>query len=423
MVLRVAYGILYQPSLDINGYGASPFGDAPWLATTSFVSSTNGGLSPSGSLSNPFPSGFLVAPGSSLGASALLGTGIADQLKNLPVTYIQQYNAGLQKQIRSWMFDVGYIGSHGVHVAMQVPMNQLLPSQYALGSALNTQVANPFLGMVSIGSYANKTLSQGQLLEPFPQFAGITNQDENIGFFEYNSLQVKAERRFANGIGILSSFVWSKEIGNAASLYYNTGSPVQNEYDLRAERTLNPYNIPRRLTLDWLWELPLGKGYKFLNNVPSSVNRLVTGWQVNGILVLQDGFPLAITNSSNVVGFGAGSRPNNNGQPARLPSSQRTPSKWFNTSVFSLPPAFTFGTEGPTSSDLRGQGVNSWNMSLAKRTPIRENVSLYFQAEFDDFFNHPLWSSPGTTVNTPTFGVVGSKTGNRIGQLSLKLTF
>lgn len=422
-VFRAAYGILYQPSLDINGYGASPFGDAPWLATTAYVSSTNGGLTPSGSLSNPFPSGFLTAPGSSLGASALLGTSISDQLKNLPVTYIQEYNAGFQKQFRSWLFDVGYVGSHGVHVAMQVPMDQLLPSQYAQGNALNTQVANPFLGMVSIGTYANATLSQGQLLEPYPQFPGITNQDENIGYYEYNSLQIKAERRFANGVGILASFVWAKEIGDAASLYYNTGDPVQNEYDLRAERTLNPYNIPRRLTLDWLWELPIGKGYRFLNNLPSGVNRLVTGWQANGILVLQDGFPLVITNSSNVVGFGAGSRPNNDGQSARLPSSERTPAKWFNTSVFSLPPAFTFGSEGPTSSDLRGQGVNSWNVSLAKRTPIRENMNLEFRAEFDDFFNHPLWASPGTTVNTPTFGVVGSKTGNRIGQLSLKLTF
>jgi hypothetical protein len=234
---------------------------------------------------------------------------------------------------------------------------------------------------------------------------------------------VKSERRFKNGVGILASFVWSKEIGDAASLYYNTGDPVQNEYNLRGERTLNPYNIPRRLTLDWLWELPLGKGYRFLNSVPSSVNRVVTGWQMNGILVLQDGFPLVITNSSNVVGFGAGSRPDNAGQSGRLPSSERTPSKWFNTSDFSLPPAFTFGTEGPTSSDLRGQGVNSWNVSLGKRTPIRENIDLVFQAEFDDFFNHPLWASPGTTVNTTTFGVVGSKTGNRTGQLSLKLTF
>jgi hypothetical protein len=277
--------------------------------------------------------------------------------------------------------------------------------------------------MVSIGSYANATLSQGQLLEPFPQFSSITNQDTNIGYFEYNSLQVKAERRFKNGLGILSSFVWAKEIGNAASLYYNTSNGVQNEYDLRPERTLNPYNIPRRLTVDWLWELPFGKGRRFLNNVPSGVNRVVTGWQANGILVLQDGFPTVISNSSNVVGFGAGSRPNNNGKSARLPSSQRTPSKWFDTSVFSLPSAFTFGTQGPTSSDLRGQGVNNWNVSLAKRTPIRENVYLDFQAEFDNFFNHPLWGGPGATVNTATFGVVSSKTGNRIGQLSLKLTF
>ena len=106
-----------------------------------------------------------------------------------------------------------------------------------------------------------------------------------------------------------------------------------------------------------------------------------------------------------------------------LPSDQRTPSRWFNTSVFSLPPQYSFGNVGPTSPDLRGQGINNWNVSLVKRTPIRERANLEFRAEFYNFFNHPLWGNPGGSVGSPTFGVVSSKTGNRVGQLALKLTY
>jgi hypothetical protein len=422
LVARAAYGIIYPPSLAL-GYNAPVFGYQPWLADTPFVSSTDGGLTPSTSLSNPFPNGLNKAPGSTLGSSALLGQSITTALKDQPVPYIQQYNLGFQQQIRSWLLDVGYVGAHGVHQVLNVPMDQLLPSQYSLGSALNQQVPNPFLGLVSIGSFANATLSQGQLLKPFPQFTDVQNADQNVGSWSYNSLQVKGERRFANGIGLLTSFTWSKEIGNTTGSRYYAGNSVQNQYNLAAERALETFNIPRRLTVAFLYELPFGKGRRFLNSMPSGVNRLVTGWQVNGITTLQDGFPIVINGSSNVVGFGAGSRPNNNGTSALLPSSDRTPSRWFNTSVFSLAPQYTFGNVGPVSPDLRGQGMNNWNVSLSKRTPIREGMSLEFRAEFYDFFNHPLWASPGGTVGSPTFGVVSSKTGNRIGQLALKLTY
>ena len=419
LVLRAAYGIIYPPSL-AQGYNAPVFGYQPWLGDTPFVASADGGLTPSGSLSNPFPNGLNQPPGSALGSSALLGQSITTQLKQLPAPYTQQYNLGFQQQIRSWLLDVGYVGAHGVHQLINAPMDQLLPSQYALGNALNTQVPNPFLGLVSIGSFANPTFSVGQLLKPFPQFTDIQNGDENVGSWLYNSLQVKGERRFANGFGILASFTWSKEIGDTTGSHYYAANSVQNEYNLAAERSLEVFNIPRRLTVAYLWELPFGKGHRFLNSVPSGVNRLVTGWQINGLTTLQDGMPTIINNTSNVVGFGAGSRPNNNGTSALLPSSQRTASRWFNTSVFSLPPQYTFGNVGPTSPDLRGQGVNNWNVSLSKSTPIREGANLEFRGEFDNFFNHPLWASPNGTVGSPTFGVVSSKTGNRVGQLALQ---
>ena len=133
--------------------------------------------------------------------------------------------------------------------------------------------------------------------------------------------------------------------------------------------------------------------------------------------------PLAISQSTNTIGFSTSQRPNNDGQSALLPPGQRTQNRWFNTSVFSLPPAYTFGNTTRYSPDLRGPNVNTWNASLFKNTAIREHSKLQFRAEFYNLPNHPIWAAPGTVLNASTFGVVAQKNGNRTGQLALKLLF
>ena len=145
---------------------------------------------------------------------------------------------------------------------------------------------------------------------------------------------------------------------------------------------------------------------------------------MSGITEFQSGFPLAVTASTNTVGFGnVTQRPNNNGQSALLPSGQRTQAKWFNTSVFSQAAPFVFGNVGPYSPDLRGPQTNNWNTSFFKNTNLREGMRLQFRAEFYNFFNHPIWAAPGASLGTSTFGVVAQKNGNRTGQLGLKLQF
>jgi hypothetical protein len=177
------------------------------------------------------------------------------------------------------------------------------------------------------------------------------------------------------------------------------------------------------MTSAFLYDLPFGKGRPWANSLPGALNLLVGGWQLNGVFTLQSGLPLSIGVPVNSIGFGAGQRANNNGRSALLPEDQRTPLRWFDTSVFSQPDPFTFGNTGPQSPDLRGTGVNSWNVSFFKNTAIRERVTLQFRAEFFNFLNHPLWGNPGTTVNTPAFGQVAQKGGNRNGQLALKVLF
>lgn len=421
LVLRAAYGIFYQPSL-VNGYGQLVFGAAGYEGETPFVATIDGGLTPYRFLRNPFPDGFNQPVGNALGADTLIGQSVTSQLRDIVIPYSQQYNIGLQYQIRSFLLDVGYVGSHGVKQAIDLQLNQLRPEQYSAGAALNSQVPNPFLGLVDRGPFAAATLSRGQLERPFPHFTGVQNNYTTQGSMSYNSLQVKLERRFANGIAFLTNYTWSKNIGNVGERYWR-GAGVANVYNLRAERGLSPIDVPHVLVISYLWELPVGRGKPYLNSIPRAADLLLGGWQVNGITSFQSGLPLQITNPANQIGFGAGSRPLNNGQSAKLPKNQRTTDRWFDTSVFSQPAPFTFGNISRYSPDLRGRGTNNWTVSFFKNTLITERVNLQFRAEFFNFLNHPMWNDPGTTVDTPNFGRVVAKGGNREGQLGLKVIF
>ncbi|MBL8213794.1 MAG: TonB-dependent receptor [Bryobacterales bacterium] len=420
-VFRAAYGLFYQPVVN-TGFGAATFGALGYDGDTPFLTSTDGGLTPAHRLSNPFPDGFNAPTGNADGANTLLGQSVTTQLRNVVTPYTQQFNAGFQHQINSWLIDVGYVGSRGVNQYINIQGNQLQPDLYTRGVALNAQVPNPFLGLVARGTFSNATLSQGQLLRPFPHFADVQYNTVSAGQMNYNALQTKIERRFSNGFSLLTAYTWSKNIGNVGERYWRS-TGIQNQYDNQVERSISPIDVAHRMTTAFLYDLPFGKGRRFANALPGAVNLLAGGWQVNGVFTLQSGLPLSLTVPVNSIGFGAGQRPNNNGRSALLAEGERTPLRWFDTSVFSQPAPFTFGNTGPQSPDLRGQGVNSWNVSFFKNTAIRERLNVQFRAEFFNFFNHPLWANPGTTVNTPAFGQVAQKSGNRAGQLALKLIF
>jgi hypothetical protein len=420
-VMHAAYGILYQPSLN-TGYGAANFGGGGFDATTTLIGSKDGGQTIDGTLSNPFPNGFVTAVGSSQGANALLGQALTTQERNIVIPYTQQFNFTIQRQVRSWLFDVGYVGTRGIHQWLTVQAGQLNPTYFPLGTSLNVQKPNPFYGLITTGSFAGTTISTGQLLRPFPQFSGVTLNTVSAGQMKYDALQLKAEHRFAKGYSVFSSFTWAKNLGNVGIRYY-VSSPIQNAYDLTQERSLSPIDIPKVLKAGYTWDIPVGKGRMVGSSMPKAAEFIIGGWQTNGTLTIQSGLPLAFTVPNNTIGFGAGQRPNNNGQSALLPSSQQVPTQMFNTSVFSQPAPFTFGNLGPYSPNVRGQKTNVFNLSLFKNFRITERLRSEFRFESFNAFNHPIWVTPGTQINTATFGISSQKTGNRTAQVALKLIF
>jgi hypothetical protein len=151
--------------------------------------------------------------------------------------------------------------------------------------------------------------------------------------------------------------------------------------------------------------------------------KLAEGWRIAGISTLQSGEPLSLTTSvNNINAFTLASRPNNNGQSAKL--ANPTPNQWFNTSVFSLPAPFTYGTTARTLPDVRNAGVKNLDFSLIKSTRLQERTRLEFRAEAFNLLNTPQFSTPGTVLGSATFGVVSSQANPpRELQLALKLLF
>jgi hypothetical protein len=130
-----------------------------------------------------------------------------------------------------------------------------------------------------------------------------------------------------------------------------------------------------------------------------------------------------LSNGNNNTFLGSpGQRPNNNGQSARL--EDPTMERYFDTSVFSQAPNFTFGNVGRTLPDVRLPSTNNLDASLFKNFRIAEQTTLQFRAEAFNAANHPIWGAPGTNVTDPgSFGVITTKNGRREMQLALRLLF
>ncbi len=424
-VLRGGYGIFYLPMTgDDTGQG---LGGTGFFATTQFLSSTDGGITPADRLANPFPNGLNQPPGSTQGLLTSLGQDMTTVLRNNRAAYAQEWNFDIQRELPgNVLVDLAYAGNKSDKLPVNIQLNQL-PDQYlSLGSGLLAQVANPFAPFVPTGTLSQPTVAAGQLLRPFPQFTNVTVDALHTGSSIYHSFQLKVERRFSKGFSLLGAYTVSKAITNATSrLAINFANPgIQDSNNLRAERSLANFDIPQRLVLSYIWELPFGRGKHFLSSTPV-LNRVLGGWQINGITTFQSGPPLGLTTSVNQTNsFGGGSRPNSTGKSAHLDGAAvNRLNAYFNTSVFTQPAPFTFGNVSRTLPDVRAPGIVNWDFSAVKNTRLRERANLQFRAEFFNFLNDTNFGSPGTTFGTSSFGVISSASDARVVQLALKFVF
>ena len=454
MVIRGGYGILFLPVT--ASFNLSPYNSPVNLSTTTMTTTLDGGKTPylGTTLSNPFPTGFVSPPGHNQAyVDNLIGQGFQSPQPNMPNAYAQQWNLDIQRQIGSGlMVDVGYAGARGLHLPVNTQNINQLPDQYnSMGSALLTPVKNPFYGVIpaSAGVLGQPTILQGYLLKPFPQYLYVSSIGGNIGETSYNALQIKIQKRMAHGV-LLVAYAWSKFMGTtdtqtpfdesassatgggSGAEYVGGANGLQDNNNIRGEKSLEGFNVPNRLVFSYVYELPFGKGQKFLAGLHGVAGKLVSGWSVNEITTFQDGFPLAFydaTQNTLIGTFSSGkgaTRPNYIGgcNPVINGSATSRLTEWFNTSCFTPPGTFSYGNEPRVDPKLRWAGVNNFDLSVNKTTQITERVKLAFRAEAFNLFNRVQFGPPGESVGTASFGVVSGQFNTpRVIQFGMRLSY
>lgn len=428
--IRTGYGIFYSPKQGTtSGQG---FGASGYELSTAWVASLDG-VTPLNPLSNAFPTGLLIPPTTQ---ADLLQVGQSINIHdrgNKTNTYTQHWNFSVQRELGgSWLVETGYAGNKGTRLPVGRLFNQLDPRYQALGADLNRQVPNPFFGLVPTGTLSTRTVAQSQLLRPYPQYVNVGAGStpaiaQNAASSTYHSLLIRVEKRFSHGMNLLVAYTGAKLIDNASGRIFGINGnppPVQNNYDLRAERSVSEGDVARRLVISHTVDLPFGKGRAFLSGAPGVVNLLAGGWSVSGAGTYSSGLPLALTSTGN---SGVGSsilRPNSTGKSALLQGDpQSRLNRYFDTSAFTVPDPFTFGNVSRTLPDVRAPSRVNYDLALSKSFPVREPVSLMFRAEAFNLTNTPYFLSPGLGLGTGTFGVISSALGERQVQFSLKLQF
>ncbi|MBZ5581235.1 MAG: TonB-dependent receptor [Acidobacteriia bacterium] len=383
MVGRAGYGVFYDPARR----NAIQTG---FSRQTTLVASQDTGQTYIASLEDPFPKGFNMPTGSSLGLMTNAGqsvTVIPGQALN---PYMQHWEAILQKAAGGTAaFEIGYVGTRGVHLRAQrqldpVPLERLSRSlvrdntQYAI---LTTNVANPFYPLLPSTSLSGSTVQLQQLLRPYPQFTGVT-ATANDGFSWYHGLQALAQRRFRNGFA-LASYTWSK---------YMEATSFLNEADPAPARSISPSDRAHRLVAAGLYELPFGrsrKGFRW---------SLARGWQVQAIYQRQSGAPLSF---GNVLYYG--------GQVG-LPADRRSPERWFNTAVFERATAnqlvYNVRFFPLRLADVRSMGLNLLDLGMSRKLRAGERATVELRADAFNVLNHTRFAAPNTSPTSTDFGAV-----------------
>jgi hypothetical protein len=312
--------------------------------------------------------------------------------------------------------ELNYTGSRGTHLFMPVTtLSPLAPQYWTMGrTALNATVPNPFAGQITDprSVLSRETVVQNKLLRPMPQFdgTGVGQAEPARGDSNYHALQVKWEKRFSQGLTMLSHYTWSKMIDNASHSSGNVSwlggsTSLQNIWDLRGERALSSHDVAHRVVLTGAYELPFGKKRKWGTNWNRAVDWIAGGWEVSGMAVMQSGMPLQVTQSGGAIWDGT-QRPNLIADPSTSGRVQDRINNYFNQAAFSQPAPDVPGT-APRNLNYRGPGIKTLDAALLKSVATWEGQRIELRLEAQNATNTPMFGDPaGLAFGATNFGQI-----------------
>ncbi len=358
-VIRAGYGIF----IDDFGFSVAAPTGGPLYGFTETFQNTNK-RQPQYTFPNPF--------GTSGSIGTITASGFKVDLKN---PYVQQWNLTVERQFGEIGARLSYVGTKGTSLGYTREMNVPLPG------------TTPF----------------SNSRRPYTQYGSLLFSD-NGGNSIYHALQGDVERRFGHGVYFQANWTWSNLITDAGDSRADLGPTIESPFDRVRERGREAYAVRHRVNASLIWQVPFGRGRRYLSNLPHGVNEVAGGWTVSSLLYFETGRYFTPSYSGrDISGTGRTS-----GRPdcianGNLPPSERLVTRWFDPSAFSVPPANSgrFGTCGVNT--LEGPGLNTQHFSVIKQLYQRsEQMRAEFQLNILNVFNHPNFNTPVANISNAT---------------------
>lgn len=421
LVIHAGYGLLYSPYNDYytpQNYGFS--------STMAYVPTNDNYLTPASSLSDPFPtSNPIVQPtGSSLGANTYLGQSISIRAPKVKGPYVERWTLDFQYQITpNTMFQVGYIGAHGVNNTYtnllsadnQLPFLSRSPGYDSATQAnLTSSVTNPFKGAPGeTGTLATaNTITKFNMLQTLPQYSSVSQQLVSGGGLLFHELAVRVQKRTSHGLTINFNYQWSR---NLTTSQLNNGGPLVYGG--------NSSDFPNHVSLAGTYLLPFGKNQHFFGSANPVINALIGGFTVNGIYTYLSG---AMLQWGGPGGNGAPFFANGTQYDSHLRIHPRNYTAALDTTLFA--PA----SQQPTQYNYRTfplfygrqDATNILNASILKDFSFGERFKLQYRFEAYNTLNRNEFGAPNVTPNSSSLGKINSTVGlPRVLQQGLRFVF
>jgi outer membrane receptor protein involved in Fe transport len=377
-VIRAGYGVFYDQT----------FGDVylSKAANPPFVSVNLGIVTAALPvlMTNPqlIGTGYLIQNAFAPGLVAPIYPEISPYEFHFQDSTVQEWSFDFQRELPgSWLLDIGYVGTRGLHLPRHTDPNQKIPDP------------------------VNQTATR-----PYPNFDSNFSYTESSASSIYHGLQVKFEKHYSNGMSFIGGYTWSKTL-DSVSTFYGTGRSTdteQNYRNLAAEKGRADFDFRQRLTMAYVYELPFGR--KVWRTQNSKFNYFLADWEVSGIATVQTGAPWTPYVSADISQTEHPERPNWSGQNPY--PAQQTVHQWAygitlpdgSPGPFSIPAPYTFGNAG--RDILNGSGLGAWDFSLIRKFPLTESKTLEFRAEMFNILNSPNFETPNSNVSASNFGQI-----------------
>jgi hypothetical protein len=355
-ILRAGYGLTTDPT-NLGGSSGNRQNYPDILATT--ITAPNS-FSYATTLRQGLP--IVVAPDYSSGTISVPRTAGVFTVDNSNYVrgYVQSWNFTLEQQLGSWTASAGYVATRSVDAIASLNENWS-----PIGTGTGGQVLNVLAGRTA-----------------------TTNTIGTMGTNKYDSLQARAEHRFAHSFQVGATYTFAKALG------YSTQVAIPYDFRLNYGPLANIARHSMGVTL--IAETPFGKGKRWMQSGIGS--KLLGGWQFDAVTTLRSGTPFTVTASNttlNAVGSGQFA------DCVSPPQETGNIYQWYNVSSFAAPKAGRFGTCG--TNNLTGPGLINADTSLDRNFSLSERFQLKFRAEAFNLANTPHHSNPSSNISSGTF--------------------